>query len=390
MTDWVRKGFNLMASGRNNVENGSGNNISVANIASAVVLWTSNFTAGEYVADPVYVGGFIYIGSTNGRFYKINATNGQVVTYYDTGSSIRSTAHVESGIAYFGADNGYLYAVTVSTMALLWRSTVQSTAPISCCPLKSGTKVYYGDQAGQLKAALVSNGTESWSSDTSIFAVAADDPGLYGALALYNSKIYVGGGPGSLSYNLSGVNQQLFRAANTCFSGVAMDTDGFGVTHLVISSDDHAFYDYNADNGHRIWEDRQSGKLAAPAAIDVSANGGKGMVGLGTRNFSIQPHELQTGIIRWKRDGTASAQIVAGLTIANGLLFGVWPPDDGRVCAWKLDDTGGGHVPLWKYGTNSGILGSDNPLNTGKWCSAIIANGVIYWAASNGKVYAFA
>lgn len=407
MTDWPRFGYDLMSSGRNAAEAGAGlgNKLNAAGGTNYTQLtlasgWpyvsTGNRPRGSSdtggTSSPVIVGGYLYIGGEDGYFYKIDATTGALVLRYNCGTKIRSTAHVIGGVAYFGCDDGYLYAVTVSTMTLLWKSTVQAGGGVAgLCeirshPVVSGTRVFYGANDGKIHAALVASGAASWSFDTTI----ATPVPIVGALGFYNGNVHAGGGSGVYVLSAAGALVRAFQARGTVGSGVAMDTDGTGVTHCVFGSEDHMYYNYDADTGERIWLRRGSGDCFAPAAIDVVNM----LVALSEHNWSHQVHRLNKGEGPfWKRDATPvpvpSGAPVAGYSIANGLLFGVWPPNDGRLAAFELVHAPGGQSAGWKYGSATGLNGAGDSTNKGYWTTPAAVNGKVYWSDEAGKVYAF-
>lgn len=410
MTDWVRWGYDLGSSGKNAAETGSGNKLNttlvddglgtmVPQLSTLVAKpgWTNYATGAAITVQVVCVGGYLYVGSTDGYFYKINATTGALVTRLLIASPINSTPHVIGGVAYFGADDGYLYAVTVATMALLWRSTVQDAGPVRTHPVVVGTRVFYGTETGYLRAALLTTGAESWSAfaGTEVDGVVT---ACRGALGSIDGDIFVASSSVH-RYTTAGAAVRVYWAANQS-NGVALQAFA-GQSFLAFSSEDFCTYFYDATTGERLWVNRQAAQILCSPALDLA----RGYVVIGTHNWSIQPHVWDTGELWWKRDGTASAAVTSGFALANGLLFGVWPVStvggdgDGRLVGWVLDQDRGGHVSDWKMGTFTGIsyrnappssLGDPSKKNKGNSVAPTPVNGTVYWAASDGVVYAFA
>lgn len=392
MVDWVRFGYDLGSSGLNAAETGSGNNISVANVASVDLLWKSPILDGKVWSQIVIVGSYAYVTTRGGTFYKLNATTGAVVASFAIGSPSSSTPHIIGGIAYFGADNGYLYAVTVSTMAQLWRSTVQDSAAVLSHPVVSGTRVFYGTSSAQVRAALIADGTQSWS----VSIASAGGGAVLGALAVWASKLYVAGPLGAYEFTLAGTAGKIYGARAQTY-GVAIQTHTNGTDFLCFESEDHWTYAYNRSTGTRLWmEGHQGGDQKCPVGLDLTRVGmfGTGFVVVGTHNWSIQPHAAEGGDMIWKRDSSPSpapsAAIQAGFAIANGIFVGVWPPNDGRVAAFLLDQGRGGHTANWKYGTDTGNQGSGSSLNKFFLGAPSIVNGRIYCGADDKYAYCFA
>jgi outer membrane protein assembly factor BamB len=76
------------------------------------------------------VNNIVYIGSSNGFFYALDAlkgtqkwryhTNGSLIWHYQTGGHILSTAAIASSVIYFGSDDHNLYALNETTSLLSW------------------------------------------------------------------------------------------------------------------------------------------------------------------------------------------------------------------------------------------------------------------------------
>jgi outer membrane protein assembly factor BamB/regulation of enolase protein 1 (concanavalin A-like superfamily) len=95
-------------------------------------LW-SYATGGPIASQPAIVGGVAYVGSWDGYEYALSATTGAVIwktfTGITTGNSscnppsagISSAATVQGGVVYVGGGDAYWYALDASTGSVLWR-----------------------------------------------------------------------------------------------------------------------------------------------------------------------------------------------------------------------------------------------------------------------------
>ncbi len=395
MTDWVRWGYDLGSSGFNAAETGSGNNISTdlivggphdgePKIAAITLLGQSATLDGNVRSQVLVVGSYAYVTTMGGTFYKLDATTLATVGTYGIGTGSVSTPHIIGGVAYFGDDDGWLHAVNTTTMASVWISDVQDTAPITSSPVVSGTRVFYGGVL--LHAALIADGSEDW--------VGTGVLGPWkGPLAVWSGNVYAAGGAGVVEFGLTtGTVGTAYGALGQC-CGVAIQTHPNAVDYLCFESEDHWVYAYDRATGERLWmEDHQGGDMKCPVGLDLTRVGlyGTGFAVVGTHNWSIQPHTAEGGDMIWKRDATGGSAVTAGFALANGIMAGVWPPNDGRVAAWILDDLRGGHVPEWKYGTSTGLDGAANSANKFNLSPPSIVNGRIYCGADNATVYCFA
>jgi outer membrane protein assembly factor BamB len=132
--------------------------VTLANAASVSSLWKLS-TLGTFNASPTVNAGIIYIGSENGNFYAIKATNGTIkwkkaLTIANCSSSgIVSTATVakdlQSGVltVYVGAADHYLYALNAGTGKTIWRVLIGAANNSYynwSSPTISNGYIYYG------------------------------------------------------------------------------------------------------------------------------------------------------------------------------------------------------------------------------------------------------
>lgn len=402
MTDWVRDGCDVMSSGRNATDGDIGN-MTVALISSMGLAATSA-VMGAIRTTPLVVGAYVYVTSLDGKFYKLDATTLALVgTALNVGSAIRSTPHVTGGVAYFGADDGYLYAVNTTTMTQTWRSAVQGNGPVKSHPVVSGTRVWYttdgtnAPTSAHGRAANISDGTQAWST---VLSTTNDDagnaPSCPGSLALYSGRVHLPAEDGVHVVNATTLAAvTTFGSIGRVETGVCMGTDTAGPTYCVFSGADGRSYCYDADTGQRVWENYQHGDNYARPAIDPVANGNIGytMLGLHT-SWRIQATRMRTGRGVWVRDASPnpapSGTVRAGFSIVNGTLWAVYVPNDGRLVGFAVHHAPGGQLPLFKYGTSTGVGGLGDAANTGFYSSPALVNGMAYWGAEDGKVRRFA
>ncbi len=106
------------------------------NVQRLIRRWS---VAGNFLASPVVGDGYVFIGSDSGEFYEINKFTGAVVAHDSLGfqpgiacpaRGIVATAAVGTDPAngqlavYEAAPDGYLYALAIPTLKLLWRSVI--------------------------------------------------------------------------------------------------------------------------------------------------------------------------------------------------------------------------------------------------------------------------
>ncbi len=78
-------------------------------------------TDGRVISSPAVVNGVVYVGSTDGNLYAVDAATGNLKWKFPTGSWVVSSPAVSAGIVYFGSYDSNFYAVDASTGQQKWK-----------------------------------------------------------------------------------------------------------------------------------------------------------------------------------------------------------------------------------------------------------------------------
>lgn len=105
------------------------------------LLWQFK-TGGPLQASPVIVNGILYIGSTDGKLYALNAKQWEIKWVFNAGSAIRSAVAVSGGRVYFSARDNNVYALDAARGDLLWQ--FKSKSWMDAPPIISDGRVYIG------------------------------------------------------------------------------------------------------------------------------------------------------------------------------------------------------------------------------------------------------
>jgi outer membrane protein assembly factor BamB len=130
--------------------------------------------------------GVVYVGSSDGSVYALNASTGAKLWSYLTGLyPIRSSPAVANGVVYVGSYDGNVYALSASTGAKLWSYTTGTQVQTS--PAVANGVVYFGSGGygvGTVYALNASTGAKLWSYATGGF--------VYSSPAVANGVVYIG------------------------------------------------------------------------------------------------------------------------------------------------------------------------------------------------------
>jgi polyvinyl alcohol dehydrogenase (cytochrome) len=122
--------------------------ITVAQVPRLKLKWAFGYRSSYVYGQPTLVGGRVYVTSTSGRVYSLDAGSGCVYWSYDAAAPVRtavSIAPVHGGLrALFGDDTGFVYALDAASGKLLWKRQLDThpTARITGAPVFYGQRLY--------------------------------------------------------------------------------------------------------------------------------------------------------------------------------------------------------------------------------------------------------
>ncbi len=105
------------------------------------LLWKFK-TGGPIHASPVIANGILYIGSTDGKLYALDAKQWGIKWVFDAGDAIRYSATVLGNKVYFSARNNKVYALDAKTGEKLWE--FKSKSWMDAPPIVLDNRVYIG------------------------------------------------------------------------------------------------------------------------------------------------------------------------------------------------------------------------------------------------------
>ncbi len=105
------------------------------------LLWRFK-TGGPLQASPVIVNGILYIGSTDGKLYALNAKQWEIKWVFNAGSAIRYAVAVSGGRVYFSSRDNNVYALNAESGDLLWQ--FKSKSWMDAPPVIFDGRVYIG------------------------------------------------------------------------------------------------------------------------------------------------------------------------------------------------------------------------------------------------------
>ncbi len=136
----------------------------------------------------------LFIGSTDGHFRCLRASDGHVLWKTEIAGGVRSHAILHRGLVYVGSDSGNLVALRADTGETAWTYRVQGA--ITEPPTIHASTVYFVDGTNAVYALGARNGAWKWQhrrEQPARFAVAGES-----GITVADDRVYVGFSDGNL------------------------------------------------------------------------------------------------------------------------------------------------------------------------------------------------
>jgi outer membrane protein assembly factor BamB len=317
-------------------------------------------TGGPITSSPVASAGMVFVASTDGYLYAVNATNGARIWDFLIGTDANSPT-VTNGKVIITSASGTVHAINMYTGLEVWNKSLGEEAGFGA-PLIVGSRVFVNGKQTVFalnEAVGVSLYSEAIPHAKGIAPLTCDN-GLIVAVALRGTDIGVDGfevknGYGRFWISLASTDIEKVRSSATVGDGktfvVTVDLNG-GSTIFGLN-----------DFGMPTWERQLDGVTEASPAFAYST------VYISTSNFAYAL-DAENGTVKWSRplDGEYS---VSSPAVADGkVYFGL---DNGYVYA--LDAFTGDIV--WSYKTEGAVQSSP-----------AISDGLLFVGSNDGNLYA--
>jgi outer membrane protein assembly factor BamB len=357
-TDWASFRFDPSGSGANPYENV----LSPSNVGSLQVSWQKK--PGTAIdSSPTIAGGMLYIGSSDGSLYALDADTGADGWSYATGGAVHSSPAIWEGVVYFGSDDGKVYALDAATGAFKW--SYATGGHVSSSPVVSAGVVYVGSEDGSLYALDAASGAFTWSYATDDLIVSSP--------AVADGAVFVGSNDDSI-YALDQASGTPLWSYPT--GGAVTSSPAVGGGLVVVGSNDGYLYAVDEQTGAFAW-------YSATGGIDyLSPSIANGVVFAGGGPY--EPRGSEAG--RYPRGKMYGVDLATGDTIwTRKLAFFYGSPAAAGGLVF---------VPI----TNGAVYALDASTGSVDWSTSMadetysgvaVADGRLFTADYSGNVYAF-
>jgi outer membrane protein assembly factor BamB len=220
-----------------------------------------------------------------GQFVALSMRNGHVVWSRPIAAGSESSAIVHRRTVYFGDQAGILRAMNVANGHQFW--TYKAAGAIKGGPALVNGVLYFGDYSGHAHAVNAVTGRQIWSVGTNGARFGFGSGQFYSTPAVAFGRVYMGNTDGRV-YSFGARNGALAWATTTgayvYASAAVADPPGIGPT-VYIGSYSGTFYAFNAKSGAIRWKHVGGGRISGSATVVdnvvyYSALGSKDTTGL--------------------------------------------------------------------------------------------------------------
>lgn len=301
-------------------------------------------TNGNLISSPAVVGEVVYIGSTDGNVYALDAPSGRVKWKFATESRVTASPAIAAGVVYFGSYDGSFYAVDSATGQLKWKFQTR------------GEKRYTAKHLHHLQPA----------------AEAMPDPWDFymSSPGVWNGVVYFGSGDTNvyaLDASTGGLKWK-FQTGDVVHSSPAI-AEGI----LYIGSWDSYLYALDAASGKEKWRFKTGddpeihnhvGIQSSPAIVN-------GTIYFGCRDANVYAIDAVTGKQKWSFANEGSWVNNSPMVYEGKVYFGTSIPGI-----------------LHAVDAKTGAALFQLPTGTPVFSSMAVANGMLYMGNFGGKLTA--
>jgi eukaryotic-like serine/threonine-protein kinase len=368
-------------------------------------IWTFK-TSGPIYASPTVHADVVYVGSSDGHLYALDAASGTERWRASLGGAVDAAPAVAGGMVFVGSRDGNFHALDAAEGTLLWSFRTGGEKRLDFWdfylsdPLVHGQRVIFGSGDGSVYALDLDTGERHWSfmTDGAVHAApVADDRTVY--VASFDGGLYaLDLESGAVSWTFQTEGNEFFPRGELQRAPLLHD----GV--LYAGSRDYHLYAIDAASGDLLWQKREGDGwiIATPLAIgDLLYFGASD----GQRFYAI---DRATGEERWSipvhTRVFGSAIEVADVIVFggfNGKILGV-DPDSGDV-RWVFQTPASRANYGTVYDDRGALTEAFRDLyRTGRWREAeeriltlgsipgtpAVRGSTIYFGSTEGVVYA--
>ncbi len=301
-------------------------------------------TDGKIYSSPGVAQGKVFIGSTDGCLYAVDAESGKLSWRFKTEGRITSSPAVADGLVYFESYDGNFYAVDAASGTLKWKFATG------------------GERRFSAKHIHGIDPPDEMMPDPFDFYLSSP--------VVWDGRVYFGSGDGNV-YGLEAATGSLVWKFKT--GDVVHASPAIAKGLLFIGSWDTYFYALDARSGKERWRFKtgEDPKIHNQIGIQSSAAVSEGIVYFGCRDSNLYALDAATGAKRWAYNNKGS-WVIGSPAVEGGRLY------------FATSDSGLFHIVDAKTGADVSSMSFKWPM----FSSPSIAGNHAYIGSHEGKLFA--
>jgi outer membrane protein assembly factor BamB len=334
------------------------------------------FQAGGPIrSTPAVAGNALYVGSSDGCVYALDARDGRLLWRRRTGGGVTASPAIWRGVVYVSSRDGRLYALSAKNGALRWSFRFGPDLGrrnywdfYMSSPVIAGGRLFIGGGDGALHAVDPASGRQLWRREVGArirsTPAVAEGHVVFGTQAGEVIALDATTGAVRWRFETQGAAHHFSDKQNDTTSVYASPSVADGV--VTVGGRDGELYGIALADGRQLWRTTHDGSSwilsTAIKADEVVVGSGSALI--------LQGADLHTGAERW-RVKTAGA-VFASPAIAGDAV--VYADISGVLAAVGLVDG----RPLWRA-----------PLGERIFASPVVAGDTVYVGTDADVLYAF-
>ena len=219
-----------------------------------------------FLTSPLVNEGRVYIGSSNGYMYVIDAKSGKLIVRYRTARPINSSPTIIAGVLYFGSNDGTFYALDAKTGNYVWNQPYTVRDGINSAPIVADGMVFFTTNDNSVHAVRQATGIGRWT--VRMPSGILDDSAVFA-----DSTLYVPSGRNMVALQpTSGITRWSRTMPDDIVAPPIADQ---GVVFTIIrntSTNGSTIYAIRSGNGRDFWDKPAEIALAPAAAPTLVGN----------------------------------------------------------------------------------------------------------------------
>jgi eukaryotic-like serine/threonine-protein kinase len=342
-------------------------------------------TDGRVTSSPAVSAGLVYFGSFDSNFYAVDAATGQLKWKFKTAGERRfAAAHlhgaepaaetmpdpfdfylssplVSSGAVYFGSGDSNIYALDAATGGLKWKFKTGDVVHAS--PTISDGTLFVGSWDSYFYALDAATGKEKWRFKTGEDAKIHNQVGIQSSAAVADGVVYFGCRDSKFYAVDATSGKQLWSFDNKGSWVIASPAVKDGKVYFA-TSDSGLFYAMDAKSGTAVFSlDNKHWPMFSSPAISGDT------LYIGSHEGKLLAIDLKTQKFAWNFETEGNKKNGSAFTKPDGT-----PKYEAAFSDFFYDDMVSGVQKMMAVGA---VLSSP-----------VIVGGTIYFASTDGNVYA--